>query len=89
MLSVKRRRQVLQLCLDTAVVVVIKIYQEFLHEVFHRIELMEIKQFTFEQPKEIFDHSIVQTVSLFSWYIAVISAFSGSHLSGLLICFRW
>ena len=34
MLSVKRRRQALQLCLDTAVAVVIKIFQEFFPNIF-------------------------------------------------------
>ena len=34
MLPVKRRRQALQLCLDTAVAVVIKIFQEFFPNIF-------------------------------------------------------
>ena len=56
------RRQALQLCLDPAVVVVIQICNEFLLEVFHGTELLQIQQLTFEQPEEIFYHSIVQTV---------------------------
>ena len=56
------RRQALQFCLDPAVVVVIQICNEFLLEVLHGTELLQIQQLTFEQPEEIFYHSIVQTV---------------------------
>ena len=62
MLSVNCRRQALQFCLDPAVVVVIQICNEFLLEVLHGTELLQIQQLTFEQPEEIFYHSIVQTV---------------------------
>ena len=48
------RRQALQFCLDAAVVVVIQICNEFQFEVFHGAELLQIQQFTFEQPEEIF-----------------------------------
>ena len=48
------RRQALQFCLDPAVVVVIQICNEFLLEVFHGVELLQIQQLTFEQPEEIF-----------------------------------
>ena len=48
MQSVKRRRQALKLCLDTAVIVVIEILKEFLFEMFHRMELLQIKRFTWE-----------------------------------------
>ena len=58
------RRQALSLCLDPAVVVVIQIFDQFLLEVFHGLELLQIQQLTFEQPEEIFYHSIVQAVSL-------------------------
>ena len=58
------RRQALQFCLDPAVVVVIQIFNEFQFEVFHGTELLQIQQFTFEQPKEIFYHCVVQTISL-------------------------
>ena len=49
---------------DPAVVVVIQICNEFQLEVFHGAELLQIQQFIFEQPEEIFYHSIVQTVPL-------------------------
>ena len=52
------------ICLDSAVIVVIQICNKFLFEVLHGVELLQIQQLTFEQPKEIFYHSIVQTVSL-------------------------
>ena len=45
------RRQALQFCLDPAVVVVIQICNEFLLEVFHGTELLQIQQLTFEQPE--------------------------------------
>ena len=35
---------------------------EFLLEVFHRLEFLQIEQFTFEQTEEVFYHSIVQAV---------------------------
>ena len=58
------RRQALSLCLDSAVVVVIHVFNQFLLEVLHGLELLQIQQLTFEQSEEIFYHSIVQTVSL-------------------------
>ena len=57
------RRQALYLCLDAAVVVVIQICNEFLLEVFHGAELLQIQQLTFEQSEEILYHGVVQTVS--------------------------
>ena len=59
----KSRRQALKLCLDTAVVVIVKIFDELLFEVFHRIKFLQIEQFAFEQTKEVFYHSIVQTIT--------------------------
>ena len=53
------RRQALQFCLDPAVVVVIQIFDQFLLEVLHGLELLQIQQLTFEQPKEIFYHGVV------------------------------
>ena len=53
------RRQALQFCLDSVVVVVIQIFDQFLFEVFHGLELLQIQQLTFEQPKEIFYHGVV------------------------------
>ena len=58
------RRQALSLCLDSAVVVVIHVFNQFLLEVLHGLELLQIQQLTFEQSEEIFHHGIVQTVSL-------------------------
>ena len=60
----KSRRQALRLCLDTTVVVVVQIYNEFLFEVFQRVKFLQIEQFTFKQTEEIFDYSIVKTVSV-------------------------
>ncbi len=60
----KCRRQALRFCLDPAVVVVIQIFNEFQFEVFLGTELLQIQQFTFEQPKEIFYHCVVQTAPL-------------------------
>ena len=59
----KSRRQALKLCLDTAVVIIVKIFDELLFEVFHRIKFLQIEQFAFEQTKEVFYHSIVQTIT--------------------------
>ena len=56
------RRQALQFCLDPAVVVVIQICNEFLFEVLHGLKFLQIQQFALEQSKEIFYHSIVQTI---------------------------
>ena len=64
MLSVNCRRQALSLCLDSAVVVVIQIFDQFLLEVLHGLKLLQIQQLTFEQSEEIFYHGVVQTVSL-------------------------
>ena len=58
------RRQALSLCLDSAVVVVIHVFNQFLLEVLHGLKLLQIQQLTFEQPEEIFYHSIVQAVPL-------------------------
>ena len=58
-----RRRQALQLCLDAAVVVVVQIVQQFPLEVLHRSKFLQIQQFAFEQAKEIFHDSIIQTVA--------------------------
>ena len=48
----KSRRQALKLCLDTAVVVIVKIFDELLFEVFHRIKFLQIEQFTLSRPKK-------------------------------------
>ena len=60
----KSRRQALQLCLDTAVVVVVQVIDQFLLEVLHGLEFLQIEQLTFEQTEEILHHGIVQTVTL-------------------------
>ena len=44
--------------------VVIQIVYQFLLEVFHRVEVLKIEQFTLQQSEEIFYYSIIQTVSL-------------------------
>ena len=58
----KSRRQALKLCLDTAVVVVIEIFNEFIFEVVYGFKLLQVKKFTFSQAKDILHHSIVQAV---------------------------
>ena len=77
------RRQALQFCLDPAVVVVIQIFDQFLLEVLHGLELLQIQQLTFEQPEEIFYHSIVQTVSLAAHALA--NTFLPEHLLVLFV----
>ena len=59
----KRRRQALKLCLNTAVVVVIQVSNQFNFEVFQRIEFLQIQQLTLQQAKEVFHDSIIQTVT--------------------------
>ena len=44
------------------VVVIVQIFHKFPLEVFHRLELLQIEQLTFEQAKEVFYNSIVQAV---------------------------
>ena len=63
-MSVNCRRQALKLCLDTAVVVVVQIIQQFQLEVFHRFKFLEIQQFALKQTEEILHDGIVQTVAL-------------------------
>ena len=63
-MSVKSRRHALKLCLDAAAVVVVKIVDKFTLKVVHRLKFLQIKEFAFEQAKEILYHSIVQTVTL-------------------------
>ena len=58
------RRQALQLCLDSAVIVVVQIVDQFLFEMLHRLKILQIQQFAFEQSKEILDHSVIQAVAL-------------------------
>lgn len=57
-------RQALQFCLYTAIVVIIKIFNEFVDKMFNRIKVLQIEEFTLEQTKEIFYHSIIQAVAL-------------------------
>ena len=54
------RRQARSLYLDPVVVVVIHVFDQFLFEVFHGLELLQIQQLTFEQPKEIFYHQFFE-----------------------------
>ena len=53
------RRQALSLCLDSVVVVVIHVFNQFLLEVLHGLELLQIQQLTFEQSEEILYHGVV------------------------------
>ncbi len=57
------RRQALSFCLNAAVIVVVQVVNELLLEVFHRLELLQIEQFTFQQAKEVFYYLIIQAVS--------------------------
>ena len=50
---------------------------------FHGAELLQIQQLTFEQPEEIFYHSIVQTVSLAAHALA--NTFLPEHLLVLFV----
>ena len=77
------RRQARSLYLDPVVVVVIHVFDQFLFEVFHGLELLQIQQLTFEQPEEIFYHSIVQTVSLAAHALA--NTFLPEHLLVLFV----
>ena len=79
----KSRRQALKLCLDAVVVVVIEIFNKFLFEVIHRLELLQIQKFTFKQAEEVFYYSIVQTVT-FSTH-ALLDAFLLEHLLILFV----
>ena len=47
-----RRRQAFRRCLDSAVIVVIEIFNEFSFEVFHGFKILQIQQLAFEQPKK-------------------------------------
>ncbi len=58
----KSRWQALQSCLDTAVIVVVKVFNKFFFEMLHRLKFLQIKQLGFEQAKEIFNNSVVQTI---------------------------
>lgn len=44
------------------VVIIVKIFNEFLPELLYRFKLLQIKQFTLEQSEEVLYHSIIQTV---------------------------
>lgn len=90
----KSRRQALKLCLNTAVVVVIKIFNEFLLEVFHRLELLQIEQFTFEQTEEVFYHSIVmegisEWTGAMCWLQVTESFLAGARMGDLTIREAW
>ena len=77
------RRQALQFCLDPAVVAVIQICNEFQLEVFHGLKFLQVQQFALEQSKEIFYHSIVQTVPFPAH--ALLDAFLSEHALVLLV----
>ena len=59
----KSRRQALQFYLNAVVIIVVQIMDQFLLEVLHRLECLQIEQFTFQQAKEIFHHGIVETIT--------------------------
>ena len=50
-MSVKSRRQALQLCFDAVVVVVVKIIKKFPLEMLDRLKFLQVKELTFEQTK--------------------------------------
>ena len=54
-------RQAIQFRLYSVIIVVI-LFNEFLLEVLHGLKFLQIQQFALEQSKEIFYHSIVQTI---------------------------
>ena len=57
-MSVNSRRQALKLCLDTMIIVIVQIGNQFLLKMFHRIEGLKIKQFALQQAEEIFHETI-------------------------------
>ena len=57
------RRQALWLCLDSSVIVIARIVNEFLFDVLHGLELLQIKQLALKQAEKVFCHRIAQTVS--------------------------
>ena len=59
----KSRRQALSLCLDTIVVVIVEIFDEFVLEVLHGFKLLQIKEFALEQAEEVLHNSIVQAAA--------------------------
>lgn len=56
-----RRRQAIQLCFPTTVVVIIEIVNEFHFEVLHVVKFLQVQQLTFEQAKKILNNRIIQT----------------------------
>ena len=58
-----RRRQALPLCLDSAIVAVVPIVDQLPLEMLHGMKILQIQQIAPDQPKEILNHSVVQTVA--------------------------
>ena len=54
LLPVLNRQQALWLCLDTAVVVIVQIINQFPLKAVHRIKFLQTEQLAFEQAKEVF-----------------------------------
>lgn len=63
-MSVNGRREALSLCLNPTIVVIVQIVDQFLFEVFHELELLQIEQLTFEKTKDILRNCIVQRICL-------------------------
>ena len=81
----KSRHQALKLCLDAAVVVVVKIVNEFTLKVVQRPKFLQVKEFAFEQDKEILYHSIVQTVTLSTHALPDILVFEHGLVASALV----
>ena len=52
-MSVYSRRQALKLCLDAAIIVIIKVRNQLCLEVLHGFKLLQIQKLSFENAKEI------------------------------------
>ena len=82
-MSVQSRRQALKFCLNSAVVVVIEIGDEFSLEVANRFKILKIEQFTLEMAKEILHDCVIQTVGLSAHALA--NTFLFEHSLVLLV----
>lgn len=77
------RRQALEFCLYSVIIVVIQICNQFLSELFHRIKFLKIQEVTFEYPKEILHYCIIQTIAFEAHTLS--DALLLKHLSVLLM----
>ena len=55
--------QALEFCLDSTMVVVMKIINKLKFEMRHRIKVLKIEELYFEKSKEVFHDSIVETIA--------------------------